>query len=261
MELNYRHATLAALGGGILSLLLSLLSGNALFALVAGLFLASSLVVFRFGSLLLPFLMKRLNIVETRGCHYLKDDAVVLAAEGRFLASCFLKVDVTESPSASSEDRQRAYAKAFEKMISSLRFPVKYSVLVYNLDTEKYREDVLVKRLEAEMALGRLKKQPKPDVFSVAREERKLVMYSRLLERLASGEKPMDAEYYVMTTAQGVYEQQAIKQAKRQSAELKAVIANSLNAPVTEVSGESLRNCIDWEYVLPPSYEEFSDSF
>ncbi len=259
MELKSRHAVYLALGGGAVSLLLAVLSGQGVFAMLAGLFFLASLVLYRFGNVLVPWLLSRATIIQTRGPHQILDDAVVLATDERTLASCFLRVHVTQNPSSQEPDAVRAHALAFERMISSLRFPVKYSLLVYALDTEKYREDILVKRLEAEMAITRLKKDPKPSAAAVSREERRLSMHTRTLERLSCGEKPLDAEYLVMTCAQGSSPTDAIACAKRQARQLKAVVSNALGFPVSEVTGPDLPRVLDWEFMLPPTYDSFVD--
>ena len=260
MELSLRHLNFAALGGATFCLILAILSGNLLVSVFSLILFGFSLVVLQWGEWIFPPLLARFGLVVSRGPHRVLSDAVVLPCDGRFLASSFLRVDVRESPTLSSTESSSSYAAAFEKMICSLRFPVKYSVLVYALDTETYREGILVKRLEAEMALGRLKKEPKPNALAVAREERKLSMHARTLDRLASGEKPLDAEYVVMTTAQGASESEAVEKALVQARQLKAVVSNALGAHVTLMSGRGLLNCLDWEFVLPPTYESFKDA-
>lgn len=257
MELTHKTALLACLVGGAVSLVVALVSGNLVALVVCALLFFLGVAVQRFGDVLLPVFLKKMAVVQTRGNWQLKDDVAVLADGDRFLATAFLEVDVSHAPSSSSAEKNASYAASFEKALCSLTFPAQFSVLVFGLDVERYRESVLTKRLECELLLGRLKKSPKPDVSAVAREERKLSLFSGLLDKLAQGQKPLEVVYFVSTTASGLSEDKATERVRLQARELKAVVANALNAPVRFLRGDDVKRCLDWKAAVPLSHESF----
>ncbi len=252
MDVSPRTMAVAALAGGAAALVLALVLSNALVLVVAAFFFVLSVVLQRLGGVLLPFLLSGLRVVETRGNWALRDGVAVIQDNGRFIASAFLEADVAFCPSVQA-GREPSYAASFEKALCSLSFPAQFGLLVYALDVEKYRHDVLTRRLEVELKLSRQKQAQKPDAVSVAKGERELAFLTRLLERLSGGERPLDAVYYVSTAAEGASEAQAVSRVKLQARELKSLVANSLNVPVRELSGDSLRQCLDWRVALPAS--------
>ncbi|MBI4361239.1 hypothetical protein HY572_05710 [Candidatus Micrarchaeota archaeon] len=257
MELKPKDALLACLGGGGLCVVLALVAGSLVALVFSSLLFFFAVAVQRFGDVLLPAFLKKAHVVETRGSWRLLDEVAVLPDGDRFLSSAFLEVDVSHCPSSASPEKTASYAASFEQALSALTFPAQFSVLVFGLDVEKYRESVLTKRLESELLLSRLKKSPKPDVSAVAREERKLSMFSGLLDKLAQGQKPLDVVYFVSTTASGFSEAQAAERVRLQARELKAVVANALNAPVRLLRGDEVKRCLDWKAAIPVSHESF----
>ncbi|MDP2717256.1 MAG: hypothetical protein Q8P02_00775 [Candidatus Micrarchaeota archaeon] len=260
MDVNSRHFALLALGGGLLSVVAALVFGNALVLAFAAAFFALAVFIQRMGGVLLPVLLSGLKAVETRGGWSIRDGVAVISDKDRFVASAFLEVDVAFSPSVQAE-REPSYAASFEKALCALSFPAQFGLLVYALDVEKYRHDVLTRRLEAEMKLSRLRQAPKPDAVSVAKTERELAMHTRLLERLSAGQNPLDVLYYVSTAAEGASEGQAISRAKLQARELKTLVANALNVPVRELSGDALKQCLDWRVALPGNRAKLAEAF
>jgi len=251
MELNPKYVLLAVLGAGLLCLLLALVWANAWLAALSVLALLAALSVQRFGDVLLPFLLKGLRVVETRGGWQLDRDVAVIQDGPRFVASAFLEADVNFSPSRHAPDASVSYGAAFEKALCGLSFPVQFGLLVYPVDLEKYREGVLTQRLEAELSISRIRQSPKPDAVALAGQERKKAMCTRLLRQLSAGQRPLDAAYYVCTSAEGASFEQAAEKARIQARELKAVLAHALNVSIRPLEGDGLRRCLDWRVAIP----------
>ncbi len=251
MDLNPKYVVLAALGGGLLCLLLALVWANAWLAALSLVFLFLVLLAQRFGGVLLPFLLKGFKVVETRGGWELDRDVAVIRDGERYVASAFLEADVHFSPSRHAQDASVSYGAAFEKALCGLSFPAQFGLLVYPVDLEKYREGVLTQRLEAELAISRVKQSPRPDAVALAGQERKKVMCTRLLQQLSAGQRPLDAVYYVSTSAEGASFEQAAEKARWQARELKAVLAHALNVTVRPVEGDGVRRCLDWRVAIP----------
>ncbi|MBI2444784.1 hypothetical protein HYV43_00140 [Candidatus Micrarchaeota archaeon] len=251
MDVNARHVTLAGLAAGLLCLVLALVAANVWLAAFSVLFLFLTLVVQRFGGVLLPFVLKGVRVVETRGGWQLDRDVVVAQDGERFVASAFLEADVHFSPSCHPHDASVSYGGAFEKALCGLAFPAQFGLLVYPVDLEKYREGVLTMRLEAELAMNRIRQSPKPDAVALAAQERKRIMCGRLLQQLSAGQRPLDAAYFVSTAAEGTSFEQAAEKARWQARELRAVLAHALNVSVRPMEGDDLRRCVDWKAAIP----------
>lgn len=251
MELSARHVVLASLALGLVCLMLALVGGSVLLAAFSSLLLFASVVVQRWGDVLLPFLLKGLHVVETRGGWQLEKDVAVVQDGSRFLATAFLDVDVHFSPSRAAPDESVSYGVAFEKALCGLSFPAQFGLLVYPVDLEAYRESVLTSRLEAELAASRIRQSPKPDAVALAAQERRKAMCARLLNKLSSGQRPLDAVYFVATTAEASSFEQAAEQARWQAKELKAVLSHALNVSVRVLEGDALRKCLDWKAAMP----------
>ena len=99
-----RMYTITALGGGLLSVLLVFVSGQVLFALLASLFFAISVLVWKYGYILMPFFTSAAKIVEVRGGYTIPPtrDCIIKASRRRRLL--FLKVP--RNPLLRKHDRQ-----------------------------------------------------------------------------------------------------------------------------------------------------------
>ncbi len=252
MELNARQVTLACLAGSALCLVFSLMWVNALLAALSAALFFLTVAVQRFGGVLLPFFLKGLRVVETRGGWQLDRDVAVIADGERFLASAFLDAEIHHAPSRQTPEESASYGAAFEKALCGLSFPAQFGLLIHPVDVAAYREAVLTQRLEAELAINRLKQSTKPDAVALAGQERKKAMCTRLLQQLSSGQRPLDATYYVCTTAEGRSFEQAAEKARFQARELKAVLAHALNVSIQTLEGDDVRRCLDWRVAIPP---------
>lgn len=251
MDVTPRQVTYAALAGGLLALVLALASANTALAAFACLLLFLAVVVQRFGGVLLPFLLKGMKVVETRGGWQLDRDVAVIQDDDRFVATAFIEADVHFSPTRQTADAGVSYGAAFEKALCGLCFPAQFGLLICPVDLETYREGILTQRLEAELAISRIRQSPKPDAVALAAQERKRVMHARLLQQLAAGQRPLDATYYVSTSAEGVCFEEAAGKARWQARELRAVLAHALNLSLRPLEGDDLRRCLDWRAALP----------
>ncbi|MBI5226501.1 hypothetical protein HY994_04695 [Candidatus Micrarchaeota archaeon] len=248
--MNARQAVLISLGGGLIALVFSLVLANAWLIGLSAVLLCLSVVIQRFGGVLLPYFLKGLSVVETRGGWVLDRDVAVLHDGDRYLASAYLDVDVHFSPSRHPAEASVSYGAAFEKALCGLSFPAQFGLLVYPIDLEKYRESVLTQRLEAELSISRIKQSPTPDASALASAERKKAMATRVLNQLSAGQRPLDAVYYVSTTAAGPTHEQAAESARLQARELRAVLSHALNAQVRPLDGDALRRCLDWKVAI-----------
>ncbi len=262
-EINNKYYAFGCMGVGIICILLSLNSSLSIIAApVAAFFVFMSFVLYRWGYLFVPLITKQLRIIEIHDAYELPpgQEAIIKKVGGTYYASCYLYVRIYESVTDKTIDENQIYSEYFERAISSVKFVVKFSMMVYVKDLYKHRERIETKRAEAQLRLAREKEKAEPDVLRIDKFEREVAMWDSQLGRIASGIKPMGAICYMMTTAQGVSKEAAMAAAMNQASELRATVSNALNAEVSWVTGEEMRKCFEWEFFLPTSEKDMEDA-
>lgn len=262
-EISTKLYAYLTLGLGVFCILLSVqTSMNLVTAPLAAFFVFMSFVFFKYGYLVVPIITKQLRIVEIHDGHEFPpgQEAIVKKIGNTYYASCYLFVRIYESVTDKTIDENQVYTEYFERAISSVKFVVKFSMMVYVKDMFKYREGIETKRAEAQLRLAREKEKPEPDVLRIDKFEREVAMWDSQLSRISTGVKPMGAICYLMTTAQGVSKEAAIAAALNQASELRATVSNALNAEVALLNGEEMRKCFEWEYFLPTSEKEMEEA-
>ena len=92
----------------------------------------------------------------------------------------------------------------------------------------------------------------------MTRLQREIESYNGQLEKVQSGERPVNCVNYVMTTAANPSREDAIAKARVQANEIKALIGSALNVSVIPAVGDDMKKCFEWEYALPEK-KEFED--
>ncbi|MDE1798026.1 MAG: hypothetical protein KGH63_01310 [Candidatus Micrarchaeota archaeon] len=262
MEFNIQYVTYGALGLCLLGALGAFISGGGVLAPIAAILCVvggvSAVAIFKYGYFILPFLTKQGNIVQIMEGNYEippAQDVVLKAVGGQYYASAFLGVKIYESTSEKSPEENVVYSEYFERAISSVRFPTKFSMMVYVLDLTRHRQKWETRHAEAQLRLAREREKPDPDVLKLDRYEKEVAMCEQQIQRLVSGFKPMGAITYVMTTATGISKESAAAAAKAQANELRATISNALNVEVVPLQGDEMLKCFDWEHIIPAGGE------
>ncbi|MBI5051358.1 hypothetical protein HZC08_01225, partial [Candidatus Micrarchaeota archaeon] len=91
--LSNRLISLAALAGGLISVLLSFVFGSWLLAVISAIFFTLSIFLWKYGYLFIPFLTRATNIVEIRGNYEVPPtrDHIIKKAEGGYYATKFME--------------------------------------------------------------------------------------------------------------------------------------------------------------------------
>ncbi len=255
----YAYGSMAV---GVFCMILAMGQVGMITSLIAAFFVFASFALYRYGYILVPLFTKMTKIIEIREGYELPpgQEAIVKKVGSTYYASSFLYVRIYESVTDKTVDENQVYSEYFERAISSVKFVVKFSMMVYVRDLSKYREDIEAKRAEAQLRLAREKEKPEPDVLRMDKFEREVAMWDGQLARISGGVKPMGAICYMMTTAQGVSKEAAMAAALSQASELRATVSNALNAEVNVVTGEEMRKCFEWEFFLPTTEKEMAEA-
>ena len=252
-----RSMTLAALGGGLLSVILATISFNAIFAVLASIFFAVALVVWKYGYLIIPFFTSAANIVEVRGGYEIPQtrDCILKKSGSGFYATKFLEVRHYESTVDKSTGDKASMIESFEKALASLKNVVKISLLVSAVDLTKHIEEIKAKRSSAETKRRRLP----PNSEELVRLDREIAMWNRLLDRITHGDRPLEIASYVQTTAYGVTREEALSKVRRQSKEIQTIVSSTLGADVVELLDQDMLRCFEWEFFIPAEAEQLRD--
>jgi len=135
--------------------------GSTLQFVMAGLSLGAavfSFILWKWGYILIPFITKRLNIIEVHDGGWETtpaQDAIVKKVGDEYYASVFLHIKMYKSTTERSEEENLVFIDSFERAIANIKFPVKISTVVFAKDISKYREDIETKKYTAQLKLQR----------------------------------------------------------------------------------------------------------
>ncbi len=232
--------------GSVISLLLSISAGSPLFAFLCALLLSFSLIIWKYGYAIMPSIFLGLKIKEEIGDFRIppSQDLIIKKTTTGYIATAYLGVSLEEGGAN--------HPASFERAISLVKFPCKFSILIYTPDLSTYLDELKTKRSMVENKKSQLLSDSKNHPQAV-RIEREIAMWTRQLERLSSGEKPVQILSFASTSAFGDSAEEAQTKLRAQIRELKSMLANSLLAQVSELKGEEMKKCFDWEYAIPDS--------
>lgn len=252
-----RLVTFAALGGGIVSLLFSFVSGQVVFALLSSVFFAGSLLVWKYGYLLIPVFTSAAKIVEVRGGYNIPPtrDCITKRMAGGYYASKFLEIKFYESMIDKDAEDKSALIESFEKALASLKNVLKISLMVSAVDLTRQIDKIKAKRSAAESR----RRQLPPNSEELVRIDREIAMWNRQLERITHGDRPLELIAFAQTTAFGVTREEAVSKARRQSKEARTIISSTLGADVSELLDTDMIRCFEWSYFIPADTEQIRD--
>ncbi len=258
MEGENRAYTVLSLAGGFFCLAASIFFQSAAAAIIGAVLFFLSLLLWKYGYVIFPFVMKRAKIIEA-GRNFeipASQDVIVGKANGNFLATVFLFARLYESASEKDDKQKIAMGEMFEKAIASSGFPFKVCAMVCPLELKGELDEIRTKRSIAE---SRKEKIGSKHSSEAARLEREIVMWGRQIEKLTSGKRPLEVVFYLSTTASGITKEEAIARAKAQGDELCVVVGSSLSCEVVPLKGEEMKRCFWWDFFGPTDLDEMHD--
>ena len=239
-----RAIAVAGLLGGVLSILVAISQQSLLLVAISASFFALSIVVWRYGYLIIPLITRATNIVEVRGNYTIPSsrDYVLAKSGSGYLATKFLELRFYESSQDKESEAKHHMFESFEKAISSLKYIVKISMMVSPIDLSADLDELKTKRSVAEAKRAKIS-----DSGDITKLDREIAYYNRLIDRLSHGEKSVELLAYASTTAFGLTREDAVSRANRQTKEVKTIlvilkkrfvagIVRSLNAKLLAVT-------------------------
>lgn len=251
-----RAIIIASLVGGLLAILIALASGQAIASVLAALLFTISLLLWKYGYLIVPLITRASRIVEVRGSYEIPPsrDYIIKKTVNGYYAAAFLEVRFYESATEKDEAGKRTMFEAFEKTISALKYVVKISMLISAIDLSKHIEEIKTKRSSAE---GRKAQGAATD--ESVRLDREIAMWNRQLDHITHGERPVEIISFASTTAFGLTKEEASGKVRRQARELKTILSSSLGCDIRELSDLEMLKCFEWDLFFPTSAEDIRD--
>jgi hypothetical protein len=262
----HRNISLGCMGAGVLLLVSTfIVSGLGFMASFVIMLAAASstvgLLLFKYGYWIVPFLTKRVRVIDVIEEPYEFSpalDAVVRKVGNVYYASMFIHVKVYESTTEKSEEEKVAFMDLWERAVSSLKFVTKFCISSYVKDLTKYRSAIESKKADAQLKLANERGKPEPSEVELDKIEREISMWDNMLSKLSTGDNPIMQITYIMTSGQGPTAEMALADVKNHANEIKSTISTTLNAEVAVLTGDDLKRCFEWEYMLPPMIREES---
>jgi hypothetical protein len=260
VEGENRLYTILALAGGFFSISAALFFGSAPAAAFAAACFLSAVALWKYGYAIMPLLLKRAGVVEVgRNFEIPPSQDVVVGKSGwNFLATAFLAARLYESASEKDEKGKAAMVEMFERAISSAGFPFKVCCLVCPLGLQDELEEARSRRSLAESKLAKLGSTSKHG-SEQARLKREIAMWGRQIEKLTSGEMPLEVVFYLSTTGSGMTKEEAVSRANAQAEELSVVVGGALACEVARLRGEEMKRCFWWDFFGPTDRDDLED--
>ena len=263
-----RNIALACIGVGVILISLTFILGDigsliGVVIVLSVVFATAGLILFKYGYWMVPFLTKRVRVIDVIEEPYelsQSQDAVIKKFGNAYYASMFIHVKVYESSTEKNEEQKAAFMDLWGRAISGLKFVTKFCISSYVKDLTKYKDIIENKKAEAQLRLANERGKPEPSDAEMDKIEREIAMWDNMVSKLSTGDNPITQITYIMTSGQGPTPDMALAAVKNQANEIKSTISTTLNAEVAVLTGDDLKRCFEWEYMLPPLIREEASS-
>ncbi len=228
---------------------------NTLIAMAAILSFLFAAAVWRFGFIIKPMIMRQTHMLEGFGRYEVppQQDVIVKKEGNNYHATAYLLVKFTQSSTEKTADQIAVVRQSYERALSSLNYVYKISNMVCPVDLTPHVDKIKERRSKAESRLSELSSLPANSNTGseMALLKREIESCENQLQKIQAGERPMRVVNFAMTTASSHSKDDAIARVKQQAAELKTVISSTLDTEVTQLAGDEMKRCFEWEYMLP----------
>ncbi len=175
-------------------------------------------------------------------------------AVGYITANVYNYVFSAERPDTDDIEMLSGGPEKWERIIMNVRFPFKYHLITAAEDIQQYREDLEARRGAIEFQLSKEMMVSNPSQMAIDDFQRRINVLQARIDKLSTGERPINSIMYIETTAFGVSEKAAIDSLEDQVHQLQTVF-NSFNLSISRVVGRELYLLFKFNYVVPPTVQ------
>ncbi|VVB58783.1 Uncharacterised protein [Candidatus Anstonella stagnisolia] len=262
--MDNKAVTVACMCAGALSLLYAAFSSSGIAAAISSFFFFASLVAWKYGYIVVPVLCQLLGVKAKVGNIELSpsQDAAIEQDGGEFVASAYLRLEISQSLADKGQEEAASYSQAFERALCSIKNTCQFSLLVTNLDLHDELEEVKARRSMAETKLSSmLSSKGAKEGADAALLRREIAMWNRLIAKLSGGSRPMRVLFYAVASARGASRQEALSRLSAQVLEISAVLSSSLKVDVHRLRGEQIVQCMSLAHRIPTTKNEMEGMF
>ncbi|MEM0200862.1 MAG: hypothetical protein QXD23_00455 [Candidatus Micrarchaeaceae archaeon] len=209
--------------------------------------------------LIFPAVTKLLKIkIQLSKEHYCpkEQNAIIKYTGGIYYATGYLTANLynyvfnAESSNTLSEDDQITLApEKWERIVMNVDFPFKFNVITDAKDVQKYREDLEGERGFLEFQLSRESNSSNPNQMTLTELERKINIIQAKIDKMSSGELPLNTIMYIETTAVGISEKDATDSLTNQLNRLETVF-HTFDINILRVVGREIHTLFKLNYIL-----------
>lgn len=232
---------------------------NSIIAVLAVLSFLLAAAVWRFGFIIKPIIARQANVMEGFGKYEMpsSQDMIIKKEGNQYFATTYLLVRFTHSNTEKTPDQIAVMRQSYERALSSLNYVYKISNMVCPVDLTQYVDKIKERRSSCESRLSEISSLPQDSNTGseMAILRREIDSCENQLQKIQSGEKPMRVMNFAMTTASSHSREDAARRVMQQAAELRTVISSTLDTEVMNLSGDELKRCFEWDYMLPDKDE------
>lgn len=188
-----------------------------------------------------------------------EQDAVVKYTNNIYYATGFITANIYNyvfaQESVESDDAAMILAPdKWEKATMNIHFPFKFHLIASAEDIQEYRDELETKRGLYEFQYSRELTNPTPNPMGMEELQRKIRVVQARIDRLGSGEKPIQSAMYIESTAAGVSDKDARDALTKQLNELQTVF-NVFDLSMTRIYGRELYLLHKMNYQIPTLLE------
>jgi hypothetical protein len=205
------------------------------------------------------------NIIPYKNYVIPKDqDSVVKYVNNNYYATGFVTANIYNyifsAESVEDDDDTLVLApEKWEKATMNLHFPFKFHLISAAEDIQNYRDELETKRGLYEFQFSRESTNTTPNPMGLEAIQRQIRVVQARIDRLGSGEKPVNSVMYIESTAAGITEKDARDALTKQLTELVTVF-NVFDLNMIRVYGRELYLLHKMNYLIP-TLKELRDQF
>ncbi|VVB77169.1 Uncharacterised protein [uncultured archaeon] len=210
-------------------------------------FLVFPLVTNIFGIKLVP--AKNYYIPRTNNC-VVKYVNGIYYATGYSAANIYNYVFEAESVDEGEVSKLTEAPEKWERIVMNAGFPFRFNIVCAAGDIQKFRDELEGKRGVVEFQLSHEMGSSSPSQLTIDDLQKKISVLDARIDRLSSGERPVDEIMYIESTAVGVSEKEAMDTLTNQLNHLQTLFG-SLDLNITRITGREVYHLFTFNYALP----------
>ncbi|MGC8567818.1 MAG: hypothetical protein ACP5RP_00970 [Candidatus Micrarchaeia archaeon] len=196
-----------------------------------------------------------------------RQDCIIKEANGLFYAYAYVTANLyayefkQETPPEEVNLKVMTAPENWERIISGLEFPVRFSIIAAGLDAQNVRDELEGKRSYQQFQMSQaLQSNSANSAVTIGEIQRKINIIQAKIDRISHGEKPIASLMYITTFAVGVSAKDAEDKVSSQVESIR-IAFSSMNLETSRLQGRELYILFQFEYGLPTTYQEFTSYF